>query len=264
MLRASRVLVAVAARSLAEVDDGITLPQYRALVVLAHRGPLRPTELAEALTVHPSSVTRLCDRLVAKGFGHRGPAPSSRREILISLTPNGRRLVDRATARRRDEIAEIIAKIPPREREATARALQSLGDAAAEPVRRSDARRGWRARLLVAPRRAGAARHRNPARRARARARFLPRCGHGRRPRSGVHRRGRGLARAHRDRHRLLDGPALRWSGAPSQPAAVARGRAPAHAARRPATSTDGSSSSPRRSTSSSRVRLPSRPRHGR
>ena len=36
---ASRALVAVAARSLADLSDDITLPQYRALVVLRTRGP---------------------------------------------------------------------------------------------------------------------------------------------------------------------------------------------------------------------------------
>ena len=39
LLTASRALVAVAARSLAAVDDDVTLPQYRALVVLAVAGP---------------------------------------------------------------------------------------------------------------------------------------------------------------------------------------------------------------------------------
>ena len=53
MLRASRVLVAVAVRSLAAVDHDVTLPQYRALVVLASRGPQRPTELADALARPP-------------------------------------------------------------------------------------------------------------------------------------------------------------------------------------------------------------------
>ena len=66
VLRASRVLVAVAVRSLAAVDHDVTLPQYRALVVLASRGPQRPSALAEALAVHPSTITRLCDRLVAQ------------------------------------------------------------------------------------------------------------------------------------------------------------------------------------------------------
>jgi len=44
VLAASRALVAVAARSLAAAGDEVTLPQYRALVVLAARGPRgRPT-----------------------------------------------------------------------------------------------------------------------------------------------------------------------------------------------------------------------------
>src|SRR5215475_3646406 len=85
VLRASRVLVAVAARSLAAIDHDVTLPQYRALVVLGSRGPQRPTELAEALAVHPSTVTRLCDRLVAKRLVHRGESPANRREVSIRL-----------------------------------------------------------------------------------------------------------------------------------------------------------------------------------
>jgi len=80
VLRASRVLVSVAARSLAAVDQDVTLPQYRALVVLASRGPQRPSELAEALAVHPSTITRLCDRLTAKRLVHRAESAVSRRD----------------------------------------------------------------------------------------------------------------------------------------------------------------------------------------
>ena len=134
VLRASRVLVAVAVRSLAAVDHDVTLPQYRALVVLASRGPQRPTGLAEALAVHPSTITRLCDRLVAKRLVHRGEAPANRREVAIRLTPKGRRLVDAVTARRRDEIATIAANIPARERAATVHALHALGEAAGKPA----------------------------------------------------------------------------------------------------------------------------------
>ena len=106
VLRASRVLVSVAVRSLAAVDQDVTLPQYRALVVLASRGPQRPSELAEALAVHPSTITRLCDRLAAKRLVHRAESAASRREVVIELAPRGRRLVDTVTERRRVEIGE--------------------------------------------------------------------------------------------------------------------------------------------------------------
>ena len=55
VLRASRVLVGVAARSLVAVDRDVTLPQFRALVVLASRGQLNPGAFAEGLEVHLST-----------------------------------------------------------------------------------------------------------------------------------------------------------------------------------------------------------------
>src|SRR4051794_17698243 len=66
VLLASRVLVAVAARSLAEVTDDVTLPQFRALVVLASQGPQLIGSLAEQLDVNPSTASRLSERLVRK------------------------------------------------------------------------------------------------------------------------------------------------------------------------------------------------------
>lgn len=124
----------MAVRSLAGVDHDVTLAQYRALVVLAGRGPQRPTELADALAVHPSTITRLCDRLVAKRLVQRAESPTNRREVSIRLTPKGRRLVDAVTARRRDEIAAIVARVPSRERATMVRALEVLGEAAGEPA----------------------------------------------------------------------------------------------------------------------------------
>jgi DNA-binding MarR family transcriptional regulator len=134
VLRASRVLVSVATRSLAAIDQDVTLPQYRALVVLASRGPQRPSELAEALAVHPSTITRLCDRLAAKRLVRRTESAVSRREVVIELAPKGRRLVDAVTERRRAEIGEVVAEVPQRERAAMVRSLHALGDAAAEPA----------------------------------------------------------------------------------------------------------------------------------
>jgi DNA-binding MarR family transcriptional regulator len=132
VLRASRVLVSVAARSLAGVTDKVTLPQYRALVVLAGRGPQNARDLADVLGVHSSTLSRLCDRLVAKGLITRRQSERNRREIVLRLTPSGRRLVTSVTARRRAEITRIVARVPKSRRRAVVRALQSFGDAAGE------------------------------------------------------------------------------------------------------------------------------------
>src|ERR1700753_1331614 len=79
VLTASRTLVAVAARSLGAAAEDTTLAQYRALVVLASRGPQRMGDLAEALGVTPSTAGRMCDRLVRKELIRRHRARGARR-----------------------------------------------------------------------------------------------------------------------------------------------------------------------------------------
>jgi DNA-binding MarR family transcriptional regulator len=88
--------------------------------------------IGEALDVHPSSATRLCTRLEAKGLINRRQASQSRRELLVSLTSEGRTVVDTVTRRRRREIARIVARIPDREQRVVVHALGVFADAAGE------------------------------------------------------------------------------------------------------------------------------------
>jgi DNA-binding MarR family transcriptional regulator len=113
VLAASRALVAVAARSLAAAGDEVTLPQYRALVVLAAHGPQRTADLAAALAVNPSTATRMCDRLVRKNLVRRHRQPGDRRTVRITLTATGRDLVAEVTRRRRAELARLLGALPP-------------------------------------------------------------------------------------------------------------------------------------------------------
>jgi DNA-binding MarR family transcriptional regulator len=132
VLTASRVLVAVAARSLAEHESEVSLPQYRALVVLGSRGPQRPVDLAQALGVDPSTATRMCDRLVRKRLITRRRDVVDRRVVLLDLSAGGRRLVDRVTRQRRHEIGRILESVDPSERNALVRAFTTFGLAAGE------------------------------------------------------------------------------------------------------------------------------------
>jgi DNA-binding MarR family transcriptional regulator len=116
VLGASRVLLALAARSLAGIAEEVTLPQYRALVVIASRGPQRIADLAQALAVTPSTATRMSDRLVRKGLVRRRAVPTDRRVVRLHLTSEGKRLVQAVTSTRRAEIARILRKLPARDR----------------------------------------------------------------------------------------------------------------------------------------------------
>lgn len=133
VLSSSRALVAVASRSIAAVDDSVTLPQFRALVVLdrAEAG-LNVGELARELRIQPSTATRLCDRLVRSRLARRRVNPANRREVTILLTAAGREVVAEVTRRRRREIASIMAKVPPAQRAAIIDALTVFREAAGE------------------------------------------------------------------------------------------------------------------------------------
>lgn len=142
VLSASRVLVAVAARSLGDAGEEVTLAQYRTLVVLASRGPRSLASLAEAVGVTPSTATRMCDRLVRKGLVRRRQERGDRRQVRLSLAESGRRLVDEVTARRRREIARLLAAVPAGRRDELVDSLQRLADAAGE-VPEQDWTAGW-------------------------------------------------------------------------------------------------------------------------
>ena len=143
VLRASRALVAVAARSLATVADDVTLPQYRALIELAARGPLRLADLADALTVDRSTATRMCDRLVRKGLVERRRGSEDRRVVRVSLTGAGLELVAEVSRRRHAEIRRIVRRIPVASRPPVVSALEAFAEAAGE-VPEHDWSLGWR------------------------------------------------------------------------------------------------------------------------
>jgi DNA-binding MarR family transcriptional regulator len=133
LLTASRLLVAISARSIALVDDTITIPQFRTLVILSNEGPINLATLAGLLDVQPSTTGRMVDRLVSAGLIDRQPHPSSRRELVAELTSRGRTVVKQVTANRRKELARVVEKMPQRERRGLVRALTAFTNAGGEP-----------------------------------------------------------------------------------------------------------------------------------
>ena len=132
VLGASRVLLALAARSLAGIAEEVTLPQYRALVVIASRGPQRVADLAQALGVNPSTATRMSDRLVHKGLVRRRAVAADRRAVRLHLTGDGRKLVEEVTRVRRAEIAQILDKLPSEDRSQMVELFSRFAGAAGE------------------------------------------------------------------------------------------------------------------------------------
>jgi DNA-binding MarR family transcriptional regulator len=132
LLALSRVLVGIAARTLASLDEDVTLPQYRMLILLASRGPQRAVDLADELDVTASTATRMCDRLVRKGLAARHVRSDDRRAAWVGLTPPGRDLVGEVLGRRREAIAALVRELSLAHPLAFASVVNALVQAAGE------------------------------------------------------------------------------------------------------------------------------------
>lgn len=133
VLAASRVLVGVAARSLAPVEDTVSLTQFRALVIIAGRGPLHLAALADAMGLHSSNATRACDRLVAAGLADRRDNPADRRHLHLTVTGAGRAMLEDVMHRRRAAITEILRRLPADDQSCLANVLGVFAVAGGEP-----------------------------------------------------------------------------------------------------------------------------------
>jgi len=129
---ATRVLTGVALRSLTVLGGAVTLAQFRVLAVLADLGRARSAQVARALGLDASTVTRLADRLVAAGHVIRGSDPAHRSVVTLDITGSGQQLVAQVAAARERELGRLLDSLPPDRREAIIVALRQLVQAAGE------------------------------------------------------------------------------------------------------------------------------------
>ncbi len=78
-------------------DLEITYPQYLVMLVLWERDGLTVGEIAERVFLDSPTVTPLLKRLEAAGLVSRDRSPQDERQVLITLTPAGRGLRQRAS-----------------------------------------------------------------------------------------------------------------------------------------------------------------------
>lgn len=79
---------------------GITFARFEVLrlISFSKEGRLSLSMIGERLMVHPTSVTNAIDRLVGQGLVVRETDPTDRRRTFASLTSEGERVLDAATA----------------------------------------------------------------------------------------------------------------------------------------------------------------------
>ena len=125
-LRPSVMRLARRLRQMRDDSVGLNSNQLSAMAVLLNSGDLLMGELAAAEKMQPPSMTRIVNGLEARGFVARRPHPDDRRQCLVTLSGEGRKIL-LANRRRRDEwLAIRIAQLAPTEREVLREAIEIL------------------------------------------------------------------------------------------------------------------------------------------
>jgi DNA-binding MarR family transcriptional regulator len=125
---ARRLRVERQAEGLASLSD----TQLAALAVLDRHGPMTPGELAEHEKVQPPSMTRVIAVLEERRLVMRAPHLTDRRQVVLTVTEQGRELVSQARRRRDEWLAKRLKELSADERavlRAAAPVLEKLSQA---------------------------------------------------------------------------------------------------------------------------------------
>lgn len=93
------------------LGSGLTMQQFRVVMLLCEDGPLPHSELAHALGVSLASVTGLVDRLAARGLVERTPSAADGRVRLAGLTAGGRALAEQVTTEGRNVLHSLLRAV---------------------------------------------------------------------------------------------------------------------------------------------------------
>ncbi len=106
---------------------GLTEPQFGVLEVLGHLGSPTFTDLSRKRLVSSGNMTCVVDNLEKEGLVERVRNSEDRREILVSLTPKGKKLFDEIFIQHAEYVTKIASVLTPDEQEALSLLLKKLG-----------------------------------------------------------------------------------------------------------------------------------------
>jgi len=91
--------------------------QLAALAALERHDSMTPGELAEHEKVQPPSMTRVIAVLEERGLVRRQPHTTDRRQVILTVTDDGRNVVQRLRRRREAWLAQRLQELSPDERQ---------------------------------------------------------------------------------------------------------------------------------------------------
>jgi DNA-binding MarR family transcriptional regulator len=92
-------------------EVGVTMAQAKVLYVVLAAGRLRMSELAGRLGIGPSSASEIVERLVELGFLGRVDDPDDRRQVVVTVTPDGAALLERFRELNQRQLREMLGRL---------------------------------------------------------------------------------------------------------------------------------------------------------
>jgi MarR family transcriptional regulator, organic hydroperoxide resistance regulator len=117
-------------------EHGLQLARYEALRVIGSHKSSRVYDIVAELGLTTGGASKIVDTLEASGYCERQPNPGDRRSSIIKLTPDGRRLLTKATKTVEAELENRIGSVLPD------RSLQQLTEALVKLREGERAKRG--------------------------------------------------------------------------------------------------------------------------
>src|SRR5512146_2513908 len=104
--------------------SGLSVPQFRAMIFINRQGKPALVEVAEYLGLTSATTCRMMDELVARQLVLSRPSTIDRRKIVLTLTDEGREVLEKARQGTLDRLEELLAALTAEER---AIIFQSMG-----------------------------------------------------------------------------------------------------------------------------------------
>jgi DNA-binding MarR family transcriptional regulator len=108
--------------------SGLSVPQFRALCLLARFPTASLSHVAEHLGSSQPSASRLITGLVARGLVTRKESPDDRRQVTLMLTAKGKSVQAISHRATQERLAEEIAHLPEAKRQTVIAAMEVLLD----------------------------------------------------------------------------------------------------------------------------------------
>jgi len=107
-------------------DTSVTLTQLAAMSTLDSHGPQTPGALAAHEKVQPPSMTRVLAALEEKGLVLRQPHPTDGRQVIVELSPAGKRLCRDEVRLREAWLSRRVGELDLEDREVLRKAVDVI------------------------------------------------------------------------------------------------------------------------------------------